>query len=86
MVEKHTPKGVWLKPMYGGSFFVLGSSTKQQAVPTIQLAIQDLIERKKKHVMMSEHRLRRAQQHLDAAAKWLEVETKYKENQNDQNP
>lgn len=86
LVEKHTPKGVWLQPHFGGSFFVLGEAIKQQAVPTKLLAIRDLIARKKRHVEMCQARLNRAQEHLDAAEKWLQVETEYEEQLNAQNP
>jgi hypothetical protein len=74
VVVRHTPKGVWLRSYFGGETFVLGTATKQQAVPTVELAIRDLVARKKRHVAGAAARLRRAEQHLDAAEKWLDME------------
>lgn len=63
---RHTPRGVWLSSPTE-KFFVKGTSTKQRAVPTIDLAIADLIARKKHHVIKSQYRLSRAEEHLTAA-------------------
>lgn len=75
VVVRHTPKGVWLRSYSGGETFVLGTATKQQAVPTVELAIRDLVARKKRHVEGCRARLNRAEAHLEAAEKWLERET-----------
>ena len=72
VVVRHTPKGVWLQSYFG--CFVLGTATKQQAVPTVELAIRDLIARKTKHVAFARARLRKAEAHLEAAEKWLSME------------
>ena len=75
VVESYTPKGVWLRD--GGSgVFVLGTATKQFAVPTRELAIRDLVARKKRHVDGCRERLMLAEEHLEAAEKWLEIEGK----------
>lgn len=71
-VERHTPKGVFL--YHHG--FVLGTATKQFAVPTKELALQDLIARKKLHVLFSKARLAQAEEHLLAATRALEKESK----------
>lgn len=73
-VDRHTPKGVWLRGILGDRTFVLGTATRQFAVPTRELAIRDLIARKKRHVEGCKARLARAEEHLEAAEKWLEVE------------
>lgn len=86
MVTQHTPKGVWLKGSMGEKHFVLGSATKQHAVPTIELAIKDLMARRKHHVAMCQARLNRAKEHLSAVENWLKAETEYEEKQNVQNP
>jgi hypothetical protein len=75
VVSKHTPKGVWLRKWFGGKTFVLGTATKQEAAPTVELAIRDLVARKKRHVAGCRARLNRAEAHLEAAEKWLEQET-----------
>ena len=72
IVVKHTPKGVRLRGWLGDEFFVLGSAIRQKAVPTIELAIQDLIARKKRHVQGAQARLRQAEAHLAAAEQWLQ--------------
>ncbi len=74
VVDSYTPKGVWLRNIFGGRTFVLGTATKQHAVPTRELAIRDLIARKKRHVDECRARLARAEEHLEAAEKWLEKE------------
>lgn len=66
-ITKRTAKGVWLE----GQRFVLGSAGKQFAVPTKELAVRDLIARKKRHVQGCEARLRRAEEHLAAAERVL---------------
>jgi hypothetical protein len=74
IVDSYTPRGVWLRGILGDRTFVLGTATKQHAVPTRELAIRDLIARKKRHVDGCKARLARAEEHLDAAQKWLELE------------
>lgn len=75
-VEKYTPKGVWLRGAVGFRTFVLGTATKQFAVPTRELAVRDLVARKQRHVSGCKARLVRAEEHLEAAEKWLEMERK----------
>jgi hypothetical protein len=75
VLVRHTPKGVWLRSYFGTEIFVLGTATRQQAVPTMELAIRDLVARKQRHVQGCQARLQRAQAHLEAAEKWLEKET-----------
>lgn len=75
VVRRHTPKGVWLGTYYGTDVFVRGTATRQQAVPTVDLAIRDLVARKKRHVAGCRARLNRAEAHLEAAERWLEKET-----------
>lgn len=72
IVIRTTPKGVWLQHWLGERFFVLGPAIRQRAVPTIQLALQDLVHRKKKHVIMAEQRAEVARQHLAAALRCYE--------------
>lgn len=67
IVDKATPKGVWLKGWLGDRFFVLGNATRQRAVPTKELALLDLIKRKEKHVRMAQGRLNDAKQSLEMA-------------------
>ena len=71
VVVRHTPKGVWLRAPFQGEFFVRGNAIRQRAVPTKELAIRDLVARKKRHVAGAAARLARAQQHLAAAEGWL---------------
>jgi len=67
-VVKHTPKGVMVRDLHtGDKRFILGTSVKQYAVPTKELAIRDLVERKKVHVAAARARLTRAKEHLSAA-------------------
>lgn len=73
-VLKHTPKGVLLQNWMGQNIQVLGTAIKQEAVPTIELALQDLVRRKEKHVKMEEIRTARARQHLEAATRLWERE------------
>jgi hypothetical protein len=74
VVDSYTQKGVWLRGILGDRMFVLGTATKQFAVPTRELAIRDLIARKKRHVDGCRARLARAEEHLEAAEKWLILE------------
>ena len=67
IVEKYTPKGVWLRSFLGNRFFQIGNAIRQTAVPTKELALQDLVKRKEKHVKMSEKRLAMAKRSLDMA-------------------
>lgn len=66
-VLRHTPKGVWLHIGFGSKCFVRGTDIKQFAVPTKELALQDLIARKKRHVSCARARFHRAEEHLQAA-------------------
>lgn len=83
IVVRHTPKGVWLRSYFGGEVFVRGSALRQRAVPTKELAIRDLIARRKRHVKGCQARLHRAEAHLEAAEKWLEKETGDRNNETD---
>lgn len=74
VVDSYTPKGVRLRGILGNRTFVLGTAVKQFAVPTRELAIRDLIARKQRHVDGCKARLARAEEHLEAAEKWLEKE------------
>ena len=74
VVDRYTPKGVWLRGSLGNRFFVLGTAIRQHAVPTKALAIRDLVARKKRHVEGAAARLRQAEAHLDAAEQWLRLE------------
>ena len=69
VVDRYTPKGVWLRGFLGDTHFVLGTTLKQFAVPTKELALQDLVARKQRHVAGAKARLHRAEEHL-AAAEW----------------
>ena len=70
-VIKHTPQGVWIREFWERPRFVLGTSIKQFAVPTKELAMQDLIQRKLCHVAGCEARLSRAKEHLEGARRAL---------------
>lgn len=72
-VVRHTRKGVWLDTGFGGEVFVLGTARKQFAVPTQELAVADLIARKKMHVAGCAGRLQMAELHLAAAEATLNV-------------
>lgn len=79
-VVKETPKGVWLNHMYAfhddKKFFVRGKARRQTAVPTKELALNDLLARKKKHVYYSELRTKSAMRNLEAVEyhiKWNTV-------------
>ena len=63
-VKKHTPKGVRLEVCFGNDRFVLGTSVRQLAVPTKELALNDAVERKRKHVYFSKNRLSSAENDL----------------------
>ena len=63
-VVRSTPKGVILKGWMSGEFFQLGNAIRQQAVPTIELALIDLKFRKTKHVRMALSRLNDAKDQL----------------------
>lgn len=75
IVDRVTPKGVWLRGWLGNRFFVLGSAIRQRAVPTKELALMDLIKRKEKHVKMSEIRLENAKACLEMAKGALRYES-----------
>lgn len=78
-VLRETPKGVWLTPVPASSmdpdFFrgedryfrdlVIGTSMKQLACPTRELALADAIARKKRHVAGCEARLASAEKDLN---------------------
>ena len=59
-VVRTTPKGVVLKE-FVNEFLVLGKAIRQRAVPTKELALQDAIAKKKRHIKGCEHRLQCAQ-------------------------
>jgi hypothetical protein len=73
-VLRHTPKGVWIDIGFGCPQFILGTAAKQYAVPTKELALQDLIARKKRHVWCCAARLKRAEEHLNLARHALAIE------------
>lgn len=62
-VVRHTPRGVFLCD----GTFVRGKAHKQWAVPTQELALRDLICRKKMLIKFTKHRLARAEEHLKGA-------------------
>ena len=74
IVVKYTPRGVRLRGWLGEEFFVLGDAIRQKAVPTKELALQDLVKRKEKHVRMSEIRLNDAKACLEMAKSALSYE------------
>lgn len=63
-VVRSTPKGVWLRGFLTEEFFVLGTATRQRAVPTKALALRDAICRKERHVQGCKARLARAEGQL----------------------
>lgn len=71
---RSTPKGVWLRGWLGNRFFVLGTATRQQAVPTKELALRDLVERKKIHAKMAQKRADAAKSALALASAALDME------------
>lgn len=73
-VLKHTPKGVWVRQQFGSPQFVLGKAIRQICVPTKELALQDLVRRKERHVQGCEYRLAEAKEHLKAAKYLYEKE------------
>lgn len=62
IVERHTPKGVFVRSWKGDEVFVLGNSIRQLCVPTIKLALYDLMKRKEKHFVMCRYRMDKAEQ------------------------
>lgn len=71
LITKRTPKGVWAMETWEPERFILGKATKQICVPTQELALQDLVARKKVHVRMTEVRARNARYFLALATKAL---------------
>lgn len=71
IVDRYTPKGVWLRCSLGSTRFVLGKAVRQFAVPTKNLALADLVKRKERHVLCAKARWQEAEAHL-AAARLLE--------------
>ena len=69
-VLRHTPKGVILED-YG---FQRGNAIRQNAVPTKELALMDLVARKKRHVQGAAYRLTEAKEHLEGAESALHHE------------
>lgn len=63
-LARSTPKGVWLRNVFGGEFFVRGSAIRQRAVPTKDLAVADAIARKERHVAGCQARMREAENDL----------------------
>lgn len=63
-VIRHTPKGVWVRSFMGHNRFVRGAAIRQICVPTKELALADLVERKKIHARMSQVRADRAKGQL----------------------
>lgn len=58
---RDTPRGVWLREWIGAPFHVRGKALKQRAVPTLDLAYQDAIARKDRHIAGCKARLKRAE-------------------------
>ena len=69
-VLRHTPKGVILED-HG---FQRGNAIRQHAVPTKELALMDLVARKKRHVQGAAYRLTEAKEHLEGAERALSHE------------
>ena len=69
-VTRHTPKGVFLDT----GDFVRGKANKQFAVPTRELALLDLMARKRVQISFCQHRLNRAKEHLEGAERALKNE------------
>ena len=65
-VVRTTPKGVWLRD-FAGEFFVLGTAIRQRALPTKELALQDLVRKQDRHVRGCTARLDRAMRKLKMA-------------------
>lgn len=74
-VIKHTPKGVWLD-VYGGKRFVLDSSVKRFACPTIDEALVSFYARKEKQIAICQWRIEDAKQ---AIKKGFEMVKKLKQ-------
>lgn len=74
LVERRTPKGVWVRRHFGGPVFVLGTAAKQEAVPTKELALADLVARKKRHADFAEARAANVRRLLAIAERALEEE------------
>ena len=67
VVKRTTPKTVILSGSMGDEHRVLGRAIRQFAVPTIEIALQDLVARKRRHVSGCAARLKQAEEHLKAA-------------------
>lgn len=79
LVTRHTPKGVFVRSWIGPEQFVLGNSIKQLCVPTIQLALYDLMKRKEKHFTMCRYRMDTAEEIFDRVTKMYINEVKENE-------
>ena len=66
-VVRHTPKGVWLQSEGCDEFFVLGRARRQYALPAVDLAIEDLIDRKRRNVTYKMAHLASAEKELREA-------------------
>lgn len=71
VMVRSTPKGVWVQDWLGHEYFVLGTAARQRAVPTVELAIRDLIARRSKEARMHETRARYAWQAVEHAERML---------------
>jgi 2-succinyl-5-enolpyruvyl-6-hydroxy-3-cyclohexene-1-carboxylate synthase len=64
-----TPRGVVVRGDTGERRFIHGCSIKQLAVPTKELALADLIARKRRQIFIYEARIRNAKQAIALAQK-----------------
>lgn len=62
-VIRTTPKGVIVWD-YGSERFIRGNGTKQLALPTKELALEDCIKRKERHIKGCLARLRQAEEDM----------------------
>ena len=73
---RHTPKGAYIQGMFGEEHFILGKAVRQFAVPTKELALRDLIARKRRYISILESRIREAEECRDMAEKAIISEAK----------
>lgn len=70
-VIKETPKGAWIQMTFcGDKRFVRLDARKQYACPTIELARQSFIARKKRQIKILTKQLRNAEEALGFAEEW----------------
>lgn len=71
LVVRTTPKGVWLRGIFGEELFVLGKAIRQWAVPTKEIAMRDEVARRKREVQGHEARMKRAKRSQEAVERML---------------